>query len=158
LQTAPGHLALIGKTLSAILSLSRDVAAINAAVNHPAVRPFVGPGDDYADLTSIVERPENLFPLGDFGGFSFVWTAPRCREVHTFILPEGRGAWARQAAREGIALARENGTRTLWTRVPPDGPHVRAYAVGMGMSPTGEAIDTFGQPWEILSMDCETCQ
>lgn len=122
-------------------------------VNDPAVRPFVGPEDigelDFAPLI----RPENWVLMGEHGGFALLWSAPGVYEVHTFVLPSGRGQWARQAASDGIAYARENGARMLWTRVPPDLPHVAAYAKGMGMSPTGGAIETFGVPYDILSME-----
>lgn len=139
--------------MAAILSLTKDADAVNAVVNDPAVRPYVGPvelGD--IDFSALVASEQNMFPFGEHGGFALIWTAPHTREVHTFILPEGRGAWARQAASEGIAMAIERGTEVLWTRIPPDGPHVRAYAVGMGMRPTGEEIDTFGTPWPVYSM------
>lgn len=137
-----------------MLTLSRDAQAINAVVNHPAVRPFVGPAEIGAlDMTALVGSEEHLFPFGEHGGFAFIWTAPHCREVHTFFTPEGRGAWAAQARTEAIDLAREQGTRTLWTRIPPDSPHVEAFAVGGGMKPTGEVLEMFGKPHAIYSME-----
>lgn len=140
--------------MGALLHLTKDSDAVNAVVNHPAIRPFVGePDAGELDLSALVERPENLFPFGEHGGFALLWTAPQTREVHTFILPEGRGKWAREAAREGIEMARQCGTRLLWTRIPPDAPNVRAYAAFMGMSPTGEEIETFGALWPIYSME-----
>lgn len=109
-------------------------------VNHPSVRPFVGFADaGELDISPLIQ-PENLFPFGVHGGFALVWTAPYTAEVHTFILPEGRGKWARQAAADGIAMARERGFAVLWTKIPPDAPHVQAYAAGMGMQPTGESV------------------
>ena len=133
---------------------SHDAAWINEVINHPAVRPFVGPVEmGELDMTPLVERPENLFPMGEFGGFALLWTAPHTLEVHTFVLPEGRGHWARQAAAKGIELAKEAGAVRLWTRIPPDAPHVKAYARAMGMKPTGEVIETFGKPYRIFSME-----
>lgn len=141
-------------TLGALLSLSRDSEAINAVVNHPAVRPFVGPVDlGPVDLSPLVDRPENLFPFSEFGGFMFGWTAPATREVHTFFLPEGRGEWAKAARSEAIEIAREAGTKVLWTRVPLDAPHVEHFARGGGMLPTGETIETFGAPYAVFSME-----
>lgn len=110
-------------------------------INHPSVRPFVGFADAGELDASPLIRPENLFPFGDYGGFALLWTAPYTAEVHTFILPEGRGKWAREAAGAGIAMARESGFAVLWTKIPPDAPHVLAFAAGMGMKPTGETID-----------------
>ena len=144
--------------MGALLHLTKDAKAVNAVVNHPAVRPFVGAADaGDIDLSPLLDRSENIFPFGNYGGFALIWTAPRTREVHTFILPEGRGKWARDAAREGIEMARQCGTRLLWTRIPPDGPNVRAYAAFMGMRPTGEEIETFGSLWPIYSMEV-SCQ
>jgi len=135
------------------LSLSRDIPAINAAVNHPAVRPFVGaPDDGPLDVTPLVANPDNLFPMGEYGGFALVQTAPGVREVHTFIAPEGRGRWAFEAARKMIDIARDNGTRTLWTKVSVDAPHVRRFAVMSGMKATGETVECFGKPHDVLSM------
>lgn len=118
------------------------------------MRPFVGaPDAGWLDLSDAVARPENLFPFGEFGGFALVWTAPHCREVHTFMLPEGRGWWARKARGEGVAMALEAGTRVLWTKVPPDAPHIEAFARGGGMIPTGETVDVLGLPYAIFSME-----
>lgn len=137
----------------ALLSLSRDTSAINAVVNHPAVRPFVGaPDAGDLDLAPLVADEMNLFPFGEHGGFALCWTAPHTREVHTFILPEGRGAWAREAAEEGIALAIEHGTRTLWTQVCPEQRNVAAFAVYMGMCRTGETRDTLGKTHAVYAM------
>lgn len=141
-----------------LVSLSRDIQAINAAVNHPAVRPFVGnPEGGDIDLGGAVACQENLFPMGEHGGFALIWTAPSTREVHTFIAPEGRGTWARKAAREGIELARQCGTKRLWTRIPPNLGNVRLFAACMGMKATGEVITTFGAPYEIYDMEIAQC-
>lgn len=143
--------------MGALLTDCRDATTINAVVNHPAVRPFVGaPDAGDLDLSALI-RPENIFPFGEHGGFALIWTAPHAREVHTFILPEGRGRWARDAAREGIGIAAERGTALLWTKVPPDQPNVKIYAVGMGMRPTGEEIDTLGKPYAVYAMGV-SCQ
>jgi hypothetical protein len=142
-----------------LLSLTRDAQAINAVVNHPGVRPFVGlPEMGELDLTPLVEREEHLFPFGEHGGFMLAWTAPATREVHTFILPEGRGRWACDAAAEMIALAGEQGTVTLWTQIAPDQRNVVAYAKRAGMRETGEVLNTFGKRHLVYSMGVGSCQ
>jgi hypothetical protein len=133
---------------------SRDVAFINAVVNDPSVRPFVGP--EYLgelDLSEAVARPENLCLMGIHGGFLLAWSAPGVREVHTFVLPAGRGAWARQARAEMVAYCRADGNAMLWTKIPPDQPHVERYAVEGGMRRTGQIVTTFGVPYMIYKMD-----
>jgi hypothetical protein len=128
--------------------------AVNAVINHPSVRPFVGFAEAGELDASPLIRPENLFPFGEHGGFALLWTAPFTAEVHTFILPEGRGAWAKDAALAGIALAREAGFALLWTKIPPEAPHVLAFAVAMGMRPTGEAVDDH----HVYAMGTGACQ
>lgn len=136
----------------------RDVARLNEVVNDPAVRPYVGAPDvGHLDLSPLVDDPNNLFPFGEHGGFALIWTAPRTYEVHTFILKSGRGLWARQAAKDGIAMAVERGARMLWTRVPADLPHVRSFAVGMGMASTGETAPMLGKAYEVLAMEFMPC-
>ncbi len=127
-------------------------------INHPSIRPFVGFADAGELDASPLIRPENLFPFGDHGGFALLWTAPFTAEVHTFILPEGRGKWAREAADVGIAMARDNGFALLWTKIPPDAPRVLAFAIGMGMKPTGETIEDDGKLHAIFAMACGACQ
>lgn len=144
--------------MGALLHFSTDASEINAAINHPAVRPFVGAPEIGAVDISPLLTDENLFPFGEFGGFALIWTAPATREVHTFITPEGRGRWAAEAAREGIAMAAEEGTRRLWTKIPPDADNVRSYAARMGMKATGETVVTFGIPHAIYAMECGSCQ
>ena len=82
-----------------MLERSFDTARINEVINHPSVRPYVGPGDSFADVTPLVEDTDNWFLIGEHGGFGLTQTTPGVHEIHTFILPEGRGAWARDAAR-----------------------------------------------------------
>lgn len=117
------------------------------------MRPFVGPAElGDLDVADRVAETANLFLFGEHGGFAAYWTAPWTREVHTFILPSGRGHWALQAAQEAIELARQHGTTILWTRIPDYLPNVRAFAKGMGFQPTGETVETFGQSWAVYAM------
>lgn len=135
-----------------MIERTTDAAFVNAVVNDPSVRPSIG-GEGYVDLTNAVARPEHWFLMGPHGGFALTWSAPGVREVHTFILPEGRGKLARQAAAETIEYARSRGTRMLWTKIPPALPHVAGFASAMGMASTGEIIETFGEPYAVMSME-----
>lgn len=140
-----------------MLAESSDIAAINAVINHPAVRPYVGaPDAGPLDITPLV-KPENLLLFGEHGGFLLQWSAPWTREVHTFMLPSGRGKWAEAAAREGIGIAYERATRVLWTKIPRKWPHIRNYAARMGMAATGETTEQFGEPYDVYAM-VPTCQ
>lgn len=137
-----------------MLERSFDADRINEVINHPAVRPFVGDvqlGD--LDISLALAKPENWFIMGEYGGFGLIWSSPRTHEVHTFILPEGRGVWARKAAKVGIAFAAKNGDKALWTRIPPNQKNVAIYARMMGMRPTNEIIETLAKPYQVYSME-----
>lgn len=69
----------------------RDVAFWNRIANDPSVRPHVGAGADDLDLTEMVAGARCF--AGDHGGFIFVQHEVGRYELHTMILPEGRGAW-----------------------------------------------------------------
>ena len=135
-----------------------DPELVNSVVNAPEVRPFVGPGADFLDLSDHVSKPENLFLMGEHGGFALVWSAPEAYEVHTFILNGGRGKWARNAAQEAMNYMAEQGASLLWTKIPDDQPNVAAFAAAMGMKPTGQIIETFGKPYAVYKMGAGTCQ
>ena len=118
-----------------------DAELVNAIVNHPAVRPFVGgDGESELDLTEAVQNKDNIAYANDSGGFLFMWTAPRCYEVHTFILPEGRGRKAYEFAREARDYMEEQGALHLWTRVKPEAENVRRFTLAAGFEPAGVNI------------------
>lgn len=137
-----------------MLVRSHDAARINAVVNHPEVRPHVGaPDAGDLDVTDLVTRPEHWFLMGDHGGFMLSWSAPGVREVHTFVLPEGRGKWAEDARAAMLDYARKNGTEMLWTKIAEDDRHVIRYARQGGMQFTGDVLETFGKPYRIYRME-----
>lgn len=127
-------------------------------VNHPAVRPACGlPELGALDFADLVARPENLFLLGEHGGFMLLWSAPDVREIHVFLLPEGRGKWGFDAQQEVISCASERGVSVLWARISPDMPHLALFARRGGMKPTGEVIEAFGVAYHIYSMEVPPC-
>jgi hypothetical protein len=137
-----------------MLARSHDVARINQVVNHPSVRPSVGaPELGDLDMTPVVERPEHWFLIGDHGGFALTWSAPGVYEWHSFILLEGRGKWAADARSEAIEYARQHGARMLWSKIPPDAPHVDRFARQGGMKPTNDVVETFGVPYRVFNME-----
>lgn len=112
---------------------------INILANHPEIRPHIG-GDvsQPLDLTQFCDCRDNVALVGEHGALCWGWTAPNCYEVHTMVLPEGRGAWAYAFAQAGIAWMREYGALHLWTRVHPDAAHVRRFALKAGFNPAGQ--------------------
>lgn len=135
-----------------LLARTFDAAAVNAVANNPDVRPFIGDPDTGAlDLAPLIARRENIFLLGEHGGFALTWSAPRIFEVHTFIGRAGRGAWARNAAAEMLEHM-TNFAERLWTRIHPAQANVIAFAQEMGMRPVGMTIETFGEPYGVYEM------
>jgi hypothetical protein len=130
-----------------------DAEWANELVNHPSIRPFVGDVSyGEIDLTEVIGRQENLFLKGEFGGFGLTWSCPRVFEVHTFILPEGRGRWAYAAAKEMIVMAKDTGAEKLWTMVATDQPNVKRFAKMSGMVYTGIQIPKWGKAFDVLEM------
>lgn len=135
--------------MPAVLERSFATVAINSLANHPDVRPHIG-GDPKlpVDLAEALDCDRNVWLSGEHGGFLLLWCAPGVFEVHTLIRPEGRGKWAIDAAREGIAtMQREHGARHIWTRVIPEQRNVRAFTIAAGMKPCGQDVfDTYRGP------------
>lgn len=137
-----------------MLERSYDTAFINKVVNDPAVRPYVGSGvDGDIDTQILVDNPDNWFLMGEHGGFLLNATAPGVREIHTFILPEGRGKWANDARTAMLDYARSHGTEKLWTKIEPDSKHVIRYARQGGMQKTDEMVELFGTLYQIYRME-----
>jgi streptogramin lyase len=115
-----------------------DAARINTLVNDPSIRPFIGgDGESALDLTAAVDDPQNVFLMGEHGGFAFTWSAPRTYEVHTFILPTGRGPEALEMALTARGWMEEHFADHLWTRVHPDAANVRKFTLKAGFVPAG---------------------
>lgn len=132
-----------------------DADRLNYLVNHPEIRPFVG-GDvtKPIDLTPAVNDPANIMLGGDHGAFCCSWTGPGVYEVHTLILPEGRGKWAYEFARSARQHIVELGAKHLWTRVQPDAANVRFFTLRAGFRPAGKhTIDLGAGPVEYDIFD-----
>jgi hypothetical protein len=124
---------------------SFDAALLNDIVNHPDIRPYVG-GDlsVYLDLSHLIADDKNYALLGPHGGFFLTWTAPGTYEIHTFILPEGRGPQARALAMEAMSYMVTEGANHLWTRVERGAENVRQFTLAAGLKPCGTQILDLG--------------
>jgi hypothetical protein len=141
-----------------MLTRCHDADRINAVVNHASVRPFVGGGTQDIDCAVLLSDPDkNLFLMGEHGGFALIETEPKVHEIHTFILPEGRGIWARDAAQELIDFAAQNGDIKVWTKVPADQKNVELYTRRAGLRPTGELTTVFDKPYKVFSLELTPC-
>lgn len=76
-----------------------DASRVNAFVNHPDVRPYIGePDAGELDLAPFLADPSNVALSAEHGCFMFAPLEPGQYELHTAITPEGRGAGVLPAA------------------------------------------------------------
>ncbi len=93
---------------------------LNEIVNDPSIYPWVrGAYEGKLDFTPLVEDQANVLVMGEHGGIFFVQQIPGLYEVHTQILPSGRGKWAVECVRGCLTylFTRTNAVECM-TRVP----------------------------------------
>jgi hypothetical protein len=132
-----------------------DAAAVNAIANHPAVLPGLSLGLDSLDATALVENPRNLCYIGEHGGAILVWCGPGIYDAHDFILPEGRGAWARKACLSILDKAfREHKAQLVWAQTPVENRACRLFNRLLGFTSRGveEAILMPGTPPRLVEI------
>lgn len=112
-----------------MIERTTDAAAINAILNHPAVRPTVADvTDGPLDVSDRVSNPDNVSLVGEYGAIVFFKYCDGIYEVHTQILPEGRGKWACQFAQECLRyMFTSTDCIEVITRVPQG--HIGAKAL-----------------------------
>lgn len=133
-------------------------------VNHPSVLPGLNLGVfDQIDLAPLVANPRNHLLMGDYGGAVLIWTSPGVYDVHDFVLPEGRGVWAKRAAQDVFdhAFGRLH-ARMIWTQTPIENRASRMFNRILGFKSVGieEAILYPGaQPKtvELFVMEAPSC-
>lgn len=135
---------------------SHDANAINAVINADSVRPFVGlPFAGYLDFSQAVQFPENLFFMGEHGGFAICGPHSDVKEVHAFILPEGRGKWAIAAAYQTITLCAKQGIQVLIAQIDNTRADVANFARRAGFRPTGAT--SFLPGYSVYALEIDKC-
>lgn len=133
-----------------MLKRTFDAARINYLANHPDIRPHIGgDGASVIDMTDAMADGDNIFLGGEHGAFCCIWSGPNAYEVHTMVLPQGRGAWALAFARLGFAYMAAHGARQIWTMVHPDARNVKAFTLRAGFKPAGIRITGLG-PYNLF--------
>lgn len=126
-----------------MISRATDARFLNEVVNHPAVRPFMHAAPGPLDLTAVIANARNLAFTGLHGGIIFmqVQTVPGLYEIHTQVLPDGRGPWALQMAQQAVQrLFCESNATEVFTRVPIGNVAAMALARACGAKPEQRAI------------------
>lgn len=112
-----------------------DAGRINAVLNDPRVRPWVADaGEGILDIAPAVANRDNVLLMGEYGGLVFFKRMPSIYEVHTQVLPEGRGKWALEMMRAAAAwMFIRTDCCEIVTRIPQGHIAARAAAMALGM-------------------------
>lgn len=134
-----------------MISRATDATFINEVVNHPSVRPFVHAKPGRLDLSAVVANPNNFVLTGRHGGMIFVELVPGLVEIHTQVLPDGRGPWALMMAQQCVEwLFTRTRATEVFTRVPQGNVAAMALARACGAKPEQRLTqDLNGEQTEI---------
>ena len=132
-----------------------DAQAVNRVLNDPAVRADVADvSEGVIDLSERVADVNNVLLMGEHGGVFAIAILPGVYELHTQILPSGRGPWAFAFAREVTRwMFTHTNAYELMTRIPHTHMGARILATRSGMK--YEFSRKAGCRWrgEVMSAD-----
>lgn len=117
-----------------MIERTTDAAAVNRILNHPVVRPWIAEmAEGEVDVSATVANPNNVCLLGEFGCFVCLKYDAGIYEVHTAVVPEGRGAWARSFAEHGSRyMFTATDAVEILTRVPAGHEAAKSLTERMG--------------------------
>lgn len=112
-----------------------DAAFMNRVINDGAVKPWLAnSADGFLDMTPEVRDQRNILIVGDHGGTFYRPIQQGVYEVHTAVLPEGRGEWTRKMTAESLRLMFTcSDAYEVVTRVPKGHIAALAAAKAVGM-------------------------
>jgi hypothetical protein len=112
-----------------MLTQTKDASFFNRVLNHPAVRPDVADlGEGVLDVSAIVAKDSSILLTGEHGGCILYRYYEGCYEVHTAVLPSGRGRWAKELAEAVLHfMFTQTDCIEVITRVPQG--HIAAKAL-----------------------------
>jgi hypothetical protein len=118
-----------------------DAAYVNAVANHPAVRPHIGASAaGELDFGPIAANPANILLKLDHGLMMFIPVGDQTYELHTLLLPEGRGAKVLPAAASAFDYMFAHGCDALTTYTPASNRPAALMARRAGFVQTGVRI------------------
>ena len=139
----------------------QDAAQVFKIVNHPTVRPTIGPGEEDFDPTELISDDKNILLFDDGGGQLFHWRGPGIYEAHSFYIVRGREAL--DLGREAIRrMFEEYGAEKLWRAPPVENRPARWFNRQLGFKSLGivqmpEYYSPSGR-CELFEMRGPTCQ
>lgn len=126
---------------------------LNEVINHPDIHPHVcGAIAGPLDLSVAVADQRNVLLMGEHGGFLFVWMQQGIYEVHSQVLPAGRGRWALAAARASLdwMFTRTTALEVI-TRVARGNYAALVLAKACGMKP----VTVVSNGWVTMDGPCD---
>lgn len=111
-----------------MIERQRSAVFVNEVINHPSVHPWVcGPIDGPLDVTESIGDGSYTALFGEHGGFLFWRMGCGIYDAHSAVLPEGRGKWALDAAKDALAwMFEREGALEIMMSVPKGNIAVRA--------------------------------
>lgn len=112
-----------------VLERASDATFINRVLNDPLVRADIADlSEGVVNIADKVRDEGNVCLVGEHGGFVFLRYDAGIYEVHSAVLPSGRGAWALAAAKKAVSfMFTATDAIEILTRVPQG--HVAADAL-----------------------------
>lgn len=102
-----------------MIQLATDAVFLNRVLNDPEVYPHIHAKPGPIDLSVLVSDQRNVVLNGEHGSMIFSENAPGVLEIHTQVLPDGRGPWAKLFAEKCVdyVFCRTRANE-VFTRVP----------------------------------------
>lgn len=127
---------------------------LNSVVNDPSVYPWVrGDAKGPLDLSQVIADPRNVLLEGEHGSMLFVPTGPGLWELHTQVLPEGRGAWTMGLATSALMyMYTHTDAVEILTRVPKGNLAAASAAKRFGFTPQWEQNDGWAYEGEVVGI------
>lgn len=113
-----------------------DPQRMNAIMNHPAVRPTIADmPEGRIDATEVMRHETTYALIGDHGAVLLHANIPGIYEVHTNILPEGRGGWTLDFLESAkLWMFAQTDCFEVLTRVPRGHLQAKAATLAAGMT------------------------
>jgi hypothetical protein len=113
-----------------------EAAMVSFILNHPTVRPMVGPGEEEIDPRDLLQDPKNILLFDEGGGQLFQWRGPGVYEAHSFYIVRGKDALV--LGREAIRrMFKEYGAEKIWRATPVENKPARWFNRQLGFRSLG---------------------
>jgi hypothetical protein len=117
-----------------------DPEEVNEVINHPAVRPWIGPPLDEPFDCSFLMNNDNVFLMTEGGGFAFLLQPDGTHSAHSHFLPEFRGKHAIDAGKEALIWLAERDIKIIG-HTPKDNRAALLFNRLIGMRHVGSTED-----------------